>query len=109
MTFSMSFSISEVILLPIPFTDLTNRKVRPAIVIVFGSFGDDLFVVPISSVLQNVDLPVIDWREAGLNVSCGLKAQLATVESRLVVKKIGVLSFREQVACKNVLRTWLQL
>ena len=44
--FSMSFSISEVILLPIPFTDLTSRKVRPAIVVGHSTFAGDLFVIP---------------------------------------------------------------
>ena len=29
----MSFSRTEVVLLPIPFTDLSGRKVRPAVVI----------------------------------------------------------------------------
>ena len=51
----MSFSIGEVVLLPIPFTDLTSRKVRPEIVIGHNSHPGDLFVVPIFSVLQNVD------------------------------------------------------
>ena len=52
----MSFSRGEIVLLPIPFTDLTSRKVRPAVVIGHSSHPGDLFVVPISSVLQNVDL-----------------------------------------------------
>ena len=52
----MSCSRGEVILLPIPFTDLTSRKVRPAVVIGRGGFPGDLFVVPISSQLQQVDL-----------------------------------------------------
>ena len=43
----MSFSRGEVVLLPIPFTDLTSRKVRPAVVIGHGSHAGDLFVVPI--------------------------------------------------------------
>ena len=33
----MSFSRGEVVLLPIPFTDLTSRKVRPAVVIGLSS------------------------------------------------------------------------
>jgi mRNA interferase MazF len=105
----MSFSINEVILLPIPFTDLSSRKVRPAIVIGHSSFAGDLFVVPISSQTQNVDTALLDWRSAGLNVPCGIKSQLATIESRLVVKAIGVLSLRDQDSCKNRLRAWLRL
>ena len=105
----MSFSISEVVLLPIPFTDLSSRKVRPAIVIGHSSFAGDLFVVPISSQFQNVDLALLDWRAAGLNVPCGIKSQLATIEGRLVVKAIGVLSARDQDSCKNRLRPWLRL
>jgi mRNA interferase MazF len=77
MTSSMSCSRSDVVLLPIPFTNLTSRKVRPAVVI--GRNGADLFLVPISSVLSNTDFPVKGWRAAGLNVPCGVKAQLATV------------------------------
>lgn len=49
----MNCSRNEVVLLPIPFTDLTSRKVRPAIVI--GRNGADLFLVPISSQLSNTD------------------------------------------------------
>jgi len=105
----MSFSTSEVILLPIPFTDLTSRKVRPAIVIGQSSFAGDLFVVPISSQLQNVDIALLDWQAVGLNVPCGIKPQLATIESRLVVKSIGFLSLRDRDSCKKRLRAWLGL
>jgi mRNA interferase MazF len=69
----MSFSRGEVVLLPIPFTDLTSRKVRPAIVVGQSTGVGDLFVVPISSQLRNVEMALADWREAGLNVACGAK------------------------------------
>src|SRR5262245_25401227 len=74
---------NDVVLLPIPFTDLTSRKVRPAIVV--GRKGTDLFVVPVLSVLSNTDFLLQEW-QAGLNVPSGVKAQLATVEERLLVK-----------------------
>ena len=105
----MSFSRGEVVLLPIPFTDLTSHKVRPAVVIGHSSHAGDLFVVPISSVLQNVDFRLQDWRVAGLNVPCGVKSQLATIEGRLVVKSVGSLSPADLAMIEKRLRTWLQL
>ena len=103
----MHCSRNEVVLLPIPFTDLTSRKVRPAVVI--GRNGPDLFLVPISSVLANTDFPLQDWRAAGLNVSCGIKSQVATVEERLVVKSVGFLAAADRQTLDARLRTWLQL
>ena len=107
--FSMNFLISEVVLVPIPFTNLTSQKVRPAVVVGLSSLAGDLFVVPVSSQMQNVDLRLQDWKTAGLNVPCGIKAQLATIESKLIVKVLGKLSARDQASCQSRLREWLQL
>lgn len=105
----MSFSIGDVILLPIPFTDLTSRKVRPAVIIGHSTHAGDVFVAPISSQLSNVDLLLQDWRGAGLNVQCGIKSQIATLESKLAVKTIGKLQSPDLAELKNRLRQWLQL
>src|SRR2546423_1750889 len=103
----MSCSRNEVVLLPIPFTDLTSRKVRPAVVI--GRNGVDLFLVPISSQLANVDFALAEWSVAGLNVPCGIKAQIATVEERLVVKTVGTLAAADQKQLNARLMGWLGL
>ena len=103
----MNCSRNDVVLLPIPFTDLTSRKVRPAVVI--GKNGADLFLVPISSVLANTDFPLTEWRAAGLNVPSGIKAQLATVEEKLVVKIIGQLAASDLQTLDTRLRGWLKL
>jgi mRNA interferase MazF len=103
----MRCSKNEVVLLPIPFTDLTSRKVRPAVVI--GRQGVDLFLVPITSQLANTDFPLKDWKTAGLNVACGIKAQIATVEARLVVKSVGRLAKFDQQILSDRLRAWLEL
>ncbi len=105
----MSYSRNEIVLLPIPFTDLTSRKVRPAVVVGHSSHPGDLFVAPISSQLQNVALPLRDWRAARLNVPCGIKSQIATIENRLVVKSVGTLTPTDQGALDACLRTWLSL
>ena len=44
----MNCSRNDVVLLSIPFSDLSSTKVRPAIVIGQGSNGGDLFLVPIT-------------------------------------------------------------
>ncbi|HEU5070406.1 MAG TPA: type II toxin-antitoxin system PemK/MazF family toxin [Verrucomicrobiae bacterium] len=98
---------NDVVLLPIPFTDLTSRKVRPVVVV--GRNGADLFLVPISSVLANTDLPLRDWGAAGLNVPSGIKSQLATVEEHLVLKVVGTISIADQQALNERLRKWLHL
>jgi mRNA interferase MazF len=103
----MNCSRNDVVLLPIPFTDLTSRKVRPAIVI--GRNGADLFLVPISSVLVNTDFLLAGWQAAGLNVPSGIKAQLATVEENLVVKVVGQLAPNDVRLLDERLRNWLQL
>jgi hypothetical protein len=38
-----------------------------------------------------------------------VKSQIVTVEDRLVVKSVGVLSTEDSVALEKRLRTWLQL
>jgi mRNA interferase MazF len=103
----MNCSRNDVVLLPIPFTDLTSRKVRPAIVV--GQSSADLFVVPISSVLANTDFQLAEWRAAGLNVPSGVKAQLATVEERLVVKIVGKLATTDLQTLNQKLKLWLKL
>jgi hypothetical protein len=79
------------------------------VVIGHSSHPGDLFVVPISSVLQNVDLVLQGWRAAGLNVPCGMKSQIAMIEDKLVVKSVGLLFTQDSVGLEKRLRTRLQL
>jgi len=49
------------------------------------------------------------WRAAGLNVPCGVKTQIATVEEKLVVRTVGVLAAADSQLSDERLRIWLQL
>lgn len=105
----MTFSRGEIVLLPIPFSNLESRKVRPAVVVgQFQSTGD-LIVVPVTSRLENSEFALRDWSAAGLNVASGVKAHIATIESRLVRKRIGKLAVDDHTSPNNRIRTWLQL
>ena len=103
----MNCSRNDVVLLPIPFSDLTSRKVRPAIVV--GKRRSDVFVVPISSQLANTDWQLQEWAAAGLNVPCGVKAQVATVEAQRVIKIVGKLQSGDVETLDLRLRARLEL
>lgn len=105
----MNCSRNDIVLLPIPFTDLSSTKVRPAIVIGHGGFPGDLFVVPITSQQTNWDFTLADWRKAGLNVPSGVKSQVATVESSLVRKIVGSISSADAAMVDRHLCAWFQL
>lgn len=105
----MNCSRNDVILLPIPFTNLSSTKVRPAIVVGFGSWPGDLFVIPVTSQLSNADLVLEGWQAAGLNVPSGIKGQICTVEGHLVRKVLGSLAEPDRVALNVRLRHWLAL
>jgi mRNA interferase MazF len=105
----MRCSRNDVVLLPIPFTDLSSSKVRPAIVVGHGSWPGDLFVVPVTSQLSNADVLLNDWQAAGLNVPSGIKGQICTVEERLVRKVVGSISEPDRKSLDGQLRQWLSL
>lgn len=105
----MNCSRNDIVLLPIPFSDLTSHKVRPAIVIGRGPDPRDLFVIPITSRLRQAAFPLRDWKGCGLNVPSAVKGQLATVESRLVRRLIGSLRQPDVATLDRHLRAWLAL
>jgi len=105
----MNCSRNDVVLLPIPFSDLSSAKVRPAIVVGQGSYPGDIFLVPVTSRLDHADFSLAEWESCGLNVPSGVKAQIATVDSGLVRKVLGSLSPTDEKNLNHQLCTWLQL
>ena len=105
----MRCSRNDLVLLPIPFTDLRSNKVRPAVVIGLGSFESDLFVVPVTTRLFQTDLILRDRTQAGLNVQSGVKGQIATVDRSLIRQVLGTLSTSDTGRLDLKLREWLAL
>ena len=105
----MRCSRNDIVLLPVPFSDLTSLKVRPAVVVGHGSWKGDLLIVPVTSRLDQVDFPLRDWKAAGLPVPSGMKGQLATVESKLVRRVVGRLTSTDVATLDRHLRLWLHL
>jgi mRNA interferase MazF len=79
------------------FHQTSGAKVRPAVVLL--DTGDDDFVAaPITSQLRHSDhdVPLEDWRVAGLNVaSCARVHKLTVLAKADIVRSLGVLSERD--------------
>lgn len=108
-----AFSRGAVVLVRYPFSDLSNFKVRPAVVISPpGDIYDDLFVVPLTSRTQNLsekEFVLGDWADAGLNVQTAVKRGLLLVDSDVILKPVGVLSAHDLEELQTSVKHWLGL
>ena len=63
-----SFSKPEVVLVKYPFSDLSNSKVRPAVIVGTQEDSKDVFIVPLTSKLSSLlsgEFILSDWRSSG--------------------------------------------
>lgn len=84
-----SCSIADVVLVAYPFTDLENRKVRPAVIpSAPGEKYDDVFILPMTSRLANLqtgEFELPGFRECGLNVPTAVKRGCVLIDSSLIL------------------------
>lgn len=106
-----TYSMTEVVLVRYPYSDLTSSKVRPAVVGA-PSTSQDVFIVPLTSrtsLLLSGEFVLADWKNAGLNVATAVKRGVYTVHEQLVAKKLGQLSLPDVANLEASLRFWLDL
>jgi mRNA interferase MazF len=105
------YSKGDVVLVKYPFTDHSNYKVRPAVVISSpGQNYNDFFVVPLTSRSSNLsthEFVLEDWKSAGLNVPSAVKRGIALLDGDVVLKSTGSLSAFDFEQLKIRLRAWL--
>jgi mRNA interferase MazF len=89
-----NYSPAEVILLTFPYTDTASAKQRPALVLLDVG-DDDVLVARITSrtPTTHFDVELRDWHQEGLLLPSTVRVhKIATVEKRLVKRKLGTLS-----------------
>ncbi|MEK7531900.1 MAG: type II toxin-antitoxin system PemK/MazF family toxin [Patescibacteria group bacterium] len=96
-----------IILVPFPFTDLSDAKVRPALVVFTSRTGEDMIVVFISSKkgphIGVFDIIVSPTKQNGLKMQSIIRgAKIATLEKKIAIGELGML---EKVAMKQVTST----
>lgn len=105
----MPYRFGDVLLVPLVFSDATQTKRRPVLVI-FDSDDLDLLVVPITSHRPRIrqDITFADWKAAGLRLpSTARMSKLATIAKSTVLRHLGRLSDHDAQEARKTLRLFM--
>ena len=107
-----SYSKGDVVLVSVPFSDFSNAKIRPAIIVSMPHKSQDVFIVPITSRTSTLlagEFVMNDWKGSGLNVVSAIKRGLFTIHRDLIRKTLGTISPQDASELTQSLRGWLGL
>jgi mRNA-degrading endonuclease toxin of MazEF toxin-antitoxin module len=99
----------DLCLLPVPFTDGSGCKIRPALVL--ATKGANLIVAPVSSqpLGDEFDVPISAWAESGLDSQSKVQcAGIMPIAHSLVVKHIGGLLSEDWERVLNSIARWFK-
>src|SRR5688572_21446265 len=104
--FMTRYRSGDLVLVAFPFAGGGPGKQRPALVI--ADEGDDdvlLARVTTQSVRSPLDVPIADWRSAGLLAASIVRLhKLATIEKSLVARTLGFLTQIDRVSVASGLK-----
>lgn len=105
------YEFGDVVLVPFPFTDQTGYKKRPAVVVSSDAYHierADLILLAVTSQVRPSttfgEAAVEQWKQSGLLRPSVIKPVAATIERKLVLKKLGRLQSEERSALQRILR-----
>lgn len=91
------FNQRDLVLVPVPFTDLSSSKVRPVIVIsnnTYNSKAEDIIVTGVTSVLKSepysIDLDDKHLEQGKLPLPSRIKCdKIYSLSKKIIVRKVG--------------------
>ena len=93
-----NYNFGEIVLVPFPFTDQTDAKKRPAVIVSSNFYNVSLPDVVLMAVTSQVRKPlkdgeieIIEWQKAGLLKPSVIKPIFTTIEKKLILRKLGKL------------------
>ena len=109
-----SYNFGDVVLVPFPFTDQTTTKKRPAIVISSAAYHGvrpDLILMAVTSQVRASttvgEVVIGEWKKSGLLKPSVIKPVLATIEKRLVLRRLGQLEPQDCTALRDAIHVIL--
>jgi mRNA interferase MazF len=97
MRYGTTYEQGDILLIPIPFSDLTSSKKRPVLVLSNNDYNrktEDIIVAAVTSNITSKDYNVLisnkDMQEGNLHVnSCVRVDKIYTLSQSIVIKKFG--------------------
>jgi mRNA interferase MazF len=106
----MPFDFGDVVLVPFPFTSQRASKKRPAVVAsnrIYSTARPDVIVMAVTSQLRPDpglgDAWISQWQAAGLLKPSVVKPVFATLEQRLVLRRLGALDEDDQAVLRKAI------
>jgi len=106
----MPYEFGDVVLVPFPFTDQSASKRRPGVVVSNATYNAaklDVVVMPVTSQLRATtalgETWINQWQLAGLLKPSAVKPVFATIEQRLVIRRLGRLQPIDQIALRTAI------
>lgn len=101
----------DIVLIPFPFTDLTGNKLRPAIVLIVSELDITVCFITTQLNWQEVtDIKLLPTIENGIKKNSLIRlSKIATIDKKLAIGKIGVLSNENMLELNSKLKFLLQL
>jgi len=103
-----NFDPGDIVSVEFPYSDLQGRKRRPGLVL--SGDDEDVLLARITTrpAREAGDVTRVEWSEAGLPPSTVRLAKLATVDRRLVIRRIGRIGAADGSNVLGALGKWLQ-
>ena len=109
---TIACSFGDVVLVPFPFTDQTAVKKRPAVVVSSAAYHRHRVDVVLMAVTSRTspaaatlgEVIVVEWEKAGLRIPSIVKPVLATLERRLILRRLGEVQQRDRDAVRGALQ-----
>ncbi len=89
-----NYQSGEVLLLALPFADITTSKLRPVLVLL-DTGDEDIVVARVTSQISRTvfDVEIVEYEQAGLlRLSVVRLHKVNTIEKRLVNRRLGILT-----------------
>ncbi len=102
-TLTVNYKLFDIVVVPFPFTDQNTEKRRPALVLSdqdnFNNLTKSCVLAMITSAKNSewpLDARISSLKRAGLPAPSIVRMKLFTLDSRLILKKTGVLASKDQ-------------